>query len=180
MRLGWSLRGIPMITRVVRMLPDDNKSLPANTKGKGYMDIASTLTQDYNDQDFFSTLIVTNASFDHPLVHGDNEPDVYTCTLLSGDIFRFTLDGNGKPVSIPRNNVKIDFNSTSGIITVIDENGIKYNFDQFEETTPTPLLFLLLQILQILLIIQLLVQHLLLLFLNSLKIVRTTEHLRQT
>ena len=136
--LGWSLSGIPMITRGIRMLPDDNYSLPADLKNFGYMSVGSTLSQDYADTEFYTFTQHLNPPFDDPLVFGDNEPDVYTVTLLGGRTFRFTLDGNGEPVSIPRNNVLIDFNSNSGEIEIIDENGIKYTFDQFELTTYAP------------------------------------------
>ena len=133
--LGWSLRGIPMITRAIKMLGDDRKSMPRGFKDRGYMDIASTLSQEYEESEFYTMYHVPSAPLTDTLVYGDNEPDVYTCILLSGETFRFTLDGNGEPVAIPRNNVLIDFDSNTGIIQIVDENGIKYTFDQFEETT---------------------------------------------
>ena len=124
-----------MISRVVRgEFPDDNYSIPdPNDKGKGYMDNAATLSEDYGSLDFYTFLGLQNAPLDHPL-YRDVSPDIYTCTLLSGRTFRFTLDGQGNPISIPRNNIKIDFDSQTGIIQITDEYGVKYAFDQFEIT----------------------------------------------
>ena len=135
--LGWSM-GLPMITRGIRMIPDDNYSLPANLKNYGYMSVGTTYGQDYADTEFYTFTQKLNPPNNDPLVFGDNEPDVYTVTLLGGKMFRFTLDGNGQPVSIPRNNVLIDFNSNSGVILITDDNGVKYTFDQFELTTYAP------------------------------------------
>lgn len=136
--LGWSLSGIPMITRGIRMIPDDNSSLPANLKNYGYMSVGTILTQNYADKEYYTFTQKLNPPSNDPLVYGDNEPDVYTVTLLSGRTFRFTLNGNGQPVSIPRNNVLIDYDSNSSVIEIVDENGIKYRFDQFELTTYAP------------------------------------------
>ncbi len=136
--LGWSLSGIPMITRSIRMIPDDNHSLPAELKNYGYMTVGATYGQEYADTEFYTFTQRFNAANEDPLVFGDNEPDVYTVTLLGGQTFRFTLDGTGKPVSIPRNNVLIDFDSNSGVMLITDEYGNKYTFDQFELTTYAP------------------------------------------
>lgn len=92
--LGWSLNGIPMITRVVKDKPDDKKS-NSNPNLKGYMEGVDELVEDYDNLPFYTILNIPNPAFPDPPFYGDSEPDIYTCRLLSGETFRFTLDDKG-------------------------------------------------------------------------------------
>jgi hypothetical protein len=141
--LGWSLNAGGVITRSVRNLPDDFEGAVGSYAFEGYLTYGiagkvhnfdmyaseSDLDENLNEfLDQWSNLVA------------DTEPDIFYMNF-AGKVCKFVFDQNHRVSLIPHQNWKVDclFNAEGNIVgfTVVDENGIKYTFDQIETTTIT-------------------------------------------
>lgn len=115
---SWSLQAGGQISRSIQNIADES----GNNDGKGYYENAvqnlSDLQNTTTGRDEASQGII------------DSEPDIYNFSYPGGS-GRFTLDVNGNPQLVPKQNLQIEIDYSNSIFhrfTIIDDNGTKYHF----------------------------------------------------
>ncbi|MCW5910625.1 MAG: RHS repeat protein [Cyclobacteriaceae bacterium] len=125
--LGWSLSGIPVISRSVRNSPDEGTASTI-----GYF------------QNFSGKTIVENQTEIHPdnfryyLYDGviDGAPDIFSLSLNGKSLKFFYNQQEEKFYTLPLSNVKIEYFISYGFI-VTDDNGDIYFFNEKETSSTT-------------------------------------------
>lgn len=118
--LGWTLNFGGVVTRQTRGLPDDTPFGYETTGNSVQRYLNNEMT--YNERQSFMT------AFRHG--HIDGEKDVYNFSTTTGLSGKFIMDDNGKFISIPKSNIRIErvINSSQNCWKITDEFGIAYYF----------------------------------------------------
>ncbi|WP_158800301.1 hypothetical protein [Pedobacter sp. L105] len=125
---SWALSGIPIISRNMIGLPDENSG--------GYLSSPSldSLYNYYQGFNYGTTkdLVYAQYIFDDRDSKVETEPDVFSYTL-NGTSGKFMHRRNGSIIQIPVTNNRIEATSGNNF-KITDENGMVYYFDQQETT----------------------------------------------
>lgn len=125
--LGWSLQSVPIISRVVRGLPDE-KPGGFFTVPDGY-----SLEEIYNEP---ITLYRENIALKQKLFSNeiDSEPDIFSYSLIDESGKFFFDQQSGKFITFPHSNIKIEWIDTNnGIFEITSSKGVKYVFSEVEK-----------------------------------------------
>gem|GEM_PF-759930 len=119
--MHWSLNAGGVVSRIVRDDADNLSNIPypenfnSSPDGLSYIEKAGRFPQDL-----------------------DTEPDLFTFNFL-GYSGKFIFDRNGEVVSMPRNDLRIEIFSVSGLrqFVITTPTGVKCTFDALETSTMT-------------------------------------------
>lgn len=133
--LGWSLNAGGVITRTVIGAPDEFGTAESGANMKGHLS-----HNGYNS--FYMRKYISNATpgYDsttawfNDLNNGieDSEPDLFYFNFL-GNTGKFYFDDDGRPVTIPESDIKIEYDYTPNMYSIKSfvitaENGMKFYF----------------------------------------------------
>lgn len=123
--LGWTINTVPTISRVVRGIPDEGTGgFFSKYYGKTVFDLYEY--REGNPQqrdDYLNFLRAVNEGI------ADPEPDIFLYNI-AGKSGKFYFDQQFQSfLTYPYENIKIDFNDQRNSFQIIDDNGLKYDFD---------------------------------------------------
>jgi YD repeat-containing protein len=128
--LSWKLNGIPLVSRTIKNIPDE----------QGYL--VNPNVAEFNDQGAPPSKSVKIAMADG-VQNAEQEPDEFYYSLSSGRSGKFYFqkykDGNGvmqfKAVPVPYEPILIQFNKAALTFEITDIDGTVYNFNGAKELT---------------------------------------------
>ncbi|QLE02058.1 RHS repeat protein [Galbibacter sp. BG1] len=122
--MHWNLSGVGVVSRIVYGNPDDS---PDNYS-KGFLYNTDEVPDSYTNYDEFYNLARG---------HTDTQPDIFNFSLPGGYSGKFAINYDGSIITIPYQNVKIEYERQNGWVTkwiITTPDGVKSTLDVLEKS----------------------------------------------